>query len=457
MEIKECIPLKNSKVSWRREDGDKITLCIFKNCRYHIYKLNNLGTVVWELVDGKRNVEEIIQKILNERREKFKNLEKKVLSCLFQFKQYGLIKFKEKIYSKLFSVSKLSLSKEVIHLGPIHDIRERFSSPLEVILEVSQRCIRKCLHCYVTSANFQELSLDEFKIIIDKLSTAGVLIIHFTGGEPFLRKDFIEIVKYARSKNLRVHIDTNGILLDENIVRKLKELDIDALNIGFDGSNPDVYGITRSREDFDRVLANIQLVIKYGIPVIIFFCLHKKNYKDLHNLYRLCVRLGVSKISIDPYQPLNKSIAVRDKLYLVLFAKIAIKLYGLFISKLDTFTTNISWDHRCNMGLTTLGIHPDGTISPCIVINKRVGNLLSNDVKDVWNSDLIRKFITPAYYGEPCNYCFFPNLYWVKKRYLGKCPLDCRAEVFTLTEDLYSGNRNCILGKIIGLFRSRRK
>ena len=87
------------------------------------------------------------------------------------------------------------------------------SAPLTATLEVTWRCNLNCLHCLVAAKKVREISTKNVKRIIKQLADANVFTLAITGGEPFLRKDIEEIVRFALGFDIRVHLNTNGLLL----------------------------------------------------------------------------------------------------------------------------------------------------------------------------------------------------------------------------------------------------
>ncbi|MGA7222635.1 MAG: radical SAM protein, partial [Candidatus Acidiferrales bacterium] len=90
--------------------------------------------------------------------------------------------------------------------------------PMEVSIEVTRRCPLGCLHCYNNLpmsdklARQSELTLEEYRRLLDELAAEGCLWILFTGGEIFARADFLEIYAYAKSKGFLITLFTNGTM-----------------------------------------------------------------------------------------------------------------------------------------------------------------------------------------------------------------------------------------------------
>ena len=103
--------------------------------------------------------------------------------------------------------------------------------PLAVLFEVTHRCNLGCEHCYLTEGPVgrprptrEELTLDEVRPVLDQLAEAGTLFLTLTGGEVFMRRDFLEILAHARSCGFSVTIFTTGTLLTPETASALADL-----------------------------------------------------------------------------------------------------------------------------------------------------------------------------------------------------------------------------------------
>ena len=97
--------------------------------------------------------------------------------------------------------------------------------PVHGTIEVTHRCPLACGHCYNNlppddqQARRHELTYNQHCRILDEIAAAGCLWLLYTGGEIFVRQDFLDIYTYAKQKGLLITLFTNGILINENIAR----------------------------------------------------------------------------------------------------------------------------------------------------------------------------------------------------------------------------------------------
>src|SRR5207244_9437757 len=92
-------------------------------------------------------------------------------------------------------------------------VRKRL--PLSVHFDLTYRCNERCVHCYLDHEDHGEMTTAEVKDVLDQLASSGTLFLTFSGGELLLRKDFFELLAYARRLQFDVKIKTNAILIKE--------------------------------------------------------------------------------------------------------------------------------------------------------------------------------------------------------------------------------------------------
>ena len=125
-------------------------------------------------------------------------------------------------------------------------------------------------------------------------------LVEIQGGEPLIRKDFIEIIRKFKKENIAVKILTNGTLINETIARALSELldpITDSIQISLDGSWPEINDKIRGKGSFTRIVEGIKLCTKYNISLSVNTTLMNENAADLVNIYKLAVSLGVPRYS----------------------------------------------------------------------------------------------------------------------------------------------------------------
>src|SRR5580692_8633853 len=83
--------------------------------------------------------------------------------------------------------------------------------PLSVQLDLTYRCNERCVHCYLDHEDHGEMTTSEIKDLLDQLAEAGVFFLTLSGGEILMRKDFFDILEYARALSFYVRLKTNAV------------------------------------------------------------------------------------------------------------------------------------------------------------------------------------------------------------------------------------------------------
>lgn len=154
----------------------------------------------------------------------------------------------------------------------------------------TKTCNLKCKHCYADSDSKKyegELNINEAKAFIDDLKAFNVPVILFSGGEPLLRENFFDILKYTSEKGIRSTISTNGTLLDKDVCQNLRKMDVGYVGVSLDGigsKHDEFRGVNGS---FDGALRGIRNCMETGQKVGLRFTINKHNYNQLEDIFYL--------------------------------------------------------------------------------------------------------------------------------------------------------------------------
>jgi MoaA/NifB/PqqE/SkfB family radical SAM enzyme len=163
----------------------------------------------------------------------------------------------------------------------------------KMYLSVTYRCNNRCYFCCAECPRVtDELNTQEWKTIIDKIRDLGIPSISFTGGEPTLRDDLVDLVAYA-SRNLSVGLITNGKLLMANLCGELEKAGLAYAQItvhSFEKAHDSVSGVVGSWGD---TIKGIQGSLSAGINTLTNTTLMRSNYKDITSFVIYIYNLGV--------------------------------------------------------------------------------------------------------------------------------------------------------------------
>lgn len=170
-----------------------------------------------------------------------------------------------------------------------------------VVWAVTKACNLRCVHCYA-SADAQpavgELSFDEGIALLDDLRAFGVPAVLFSGGEPLVRPDTLELIGYAQSIGLSCTLSTNGVLIDGAMADRLAALGLKYAGISLDGTERRHDKLRGKTGAFAATLTAIDHCRSRGIKVGLRFTVHALNQDDLEAIFGLCLEHDIQRLCI---------------------------------------------------------------------------------------------------------------------------------------------------------------
>ena len=169
-----------------------------------------------------------------------------------------------------------------------------------VRLAVTDRCNLRCVYCMPAKGlnwiNRKDLlSLEETTRLLNILATLGIRKVRFTGGEPFLRKDFMDILRATASLNSfeTITLTTNGTLTHPHI-SEMKALGVSSVNLSADTFNTERFFKMTRRNDLDAVIKTFHSLLDHGIKTKInAVVMENKNEEDIIELSKLAQQYPV--------------------------------------------------------------------------------------------------------------------------------------------------------------------
>lgn len=353
-------------------------------------------------------------------------------------------------------------------------------NPIYVDLLVTSVCNFNCDFCSASAPNKKnrdDLSLKEIEKILLELDSLEVLRIAFEGGEPFLRKDFFDILKIADTCSFDYYINTNGSLIDKTTAKKLKKTRVSKICVSIDGPNAEIHDAIRGYDGaFYRATNAIKFLLEENVKVNAIITLTKKNYKYLYETLNFLSSIGVTKVAIMLLATVgenNKDLGIPfvewEKLLLKLSADKFEKKLPVDLNIVATSEASCQWelflplknnkefyylwsdknkspavknDFSCTAGKRNLAIDGSGNVYGCslMVSNKELiaGNIKNNSIKSIWETSFIfNKFrnLKLKNIKGPCKECL----------YLEKCTGGCRVCAFNFNKNILDSDYRCPL------------
>ncbi len=168
-----------------------------------------------------------------------------------------------------------------------------------VVWNVGQRCNLKCVHCYSHSLNREysgELTTREGEALIEDLARFGSPVILFSGGEPLLRKDLLDLAQLATDRGMRAVISTNGTLITKGMAKGLKRIGLSYVGVSLDGmkeTNDRFRGVEGA---FDAALKGIRNCQEAGIKVGLRFTINCRNAQDIPPIFDLLEKERIPRV-----------------------------------------------------------------------------------------------------------------------------------------------------------------
>jgi len=168
-----------------------------------------------------------------------------------------------------------------------------------VVWNCTSRCNLFCRHCYSSSSAAKaepELTTDEAKLMIDDLAEFGCPVLLFSGGEPLMRGDLFELVRFATERGMRAVLSTNGTLITSESAAELSEAGIAYVGVSLDGLE-EKNDLFRGRDGaFGAALNGIECARRAGIKVGLRFTITSFNADQIPGIFDLMEGYGIPRI-----------------------------------------------------------------------------------------------------------------------------------------------------------------
>ncbi|MFZ2492216.1 MAG: radical SAM protein [Thermoanaerobaculia bacterium] len=170
-----------------------------------------------------------------------------------------------------------------------------------VVWNSTKTCNLECIHCYASAKKLKfpgEMTTEEARAMIDDLADFNVPALLMSGGEPLIRPDILELAEYATKKGIRITFSTNGILIDDEKARRLKEIGVTYCGISIDGGEAK-HDIMRAKKGaFQETLKGIRNCRKHDIRVGVRFTVTADNIGDIDEVFKLVEDEGIGRLCI---------------------------------------------------------------------------------------------------------------------------------------------------------------
>jgi MoaA/NifB/PqqE/SkfB family radical SAM enzyme len=298
------------------------------------------------------------------------------------------------------------------------------AKPLDVICEISYLCNLECPTCFrwTSKPDEHELTADEWKGVLAKLKAwLGTFNLTFTGGEPFLRKDILEIFKFASENGIVTQVVSNGSFIDKTLAKKIVESGLDGLTLSLNSMVPDIHNKTRGTSGaFNEVMTAIDnLQDRKGMRLSLSTTIVKDSIGGLIDVIKFAKAKGIYGVNFQPimpattlpvfnkdgqakksspgtpYRDLLKSrenlltdhvftqlLAMKERGYPILNSKDHLNEIAKYLK--DPNNPEIL-EKVCRVGVKNFNIDPFGNVRLCSIM-EIVGNITKDSPAEIWRS-----------------------------------------------------------------------
>lgn len=326
--------------------------------------------------------------------------------------------------------------------------------PLCLLAELTYRCPLKCPYCSnpLELRRYRaELDTATWLRVLEEAAELGVVQVHFSGGEPLLRRDLPEIVQHARELDLYTHLSTGATSADEVVLDRLRTSGLDALQISLLDSRPDTNDWLAGLPSFEKKRRAVEIARRLEFPVTLNVVLHRHNLDRLGDIIELACQWGVNRLELAHVQYIGWAFRNRAALLptraqvehaAVVVEDALLRLQGRpeIVHVLPDYFQ--AYPKAClhGWGRVFLTVAPDGAIQPCQSAREIAGlefpNVKETSLTEAWyRAPVFERFRGTAWMPEPCRSC-------------DRRELDfggCRCQAFLLTGDAAATDPVCEL------------
>ncbi len=295
------------------------------------------------------------------------------------------------------------------------------SAPYRMDLALTYRCNNDCSHCYnARSRRFPEMSVDQWKKVIDKVWDLRIPHIVFTGGEPTLYNRLTELVAYAEKKGVITGLNTNGRkLADEKLLDSLVEAGLDHVQITLESHDPEIHDrMVAAKEAWAETVTGLKNVLNSRLYVMTNTTLLTHNKESIVETLAFLADLGVPTIGLNALIYAGKGAEVGTGLLEEELPPLLEKARSMTQSNGQRLIwyTPTQYCHfnplqlelgvkGCTAALYNMCVEPNGDVIPCQSYYQSLGNLLEKSWGEIWEHPLALSLRDRTDIPEGCKNC----------------------------------------------------
>jgi pyrroloquinoline quinone biosynthesis protein E len=296
--------------------------------------------------------------------------------------------------------------------------------PLALIAELTYRCPLKCPYCSnpLELARYRsELDTATWQRVLAEAAQVGVVQVHFSGGEPLVRRDLAELVRTARELDLYTHLSTGATVASEAVLQRLKQAGLDALQISVQDARPETNDWLAGAVSFEQKARAVEIARRLGFPVTLNVVLHRHNLDHVEEIIDLACRWRVNRLELAHTQ--YAGWAFRNRAALMPTREQVERTATAVEAARNRLADPLEIVHvlpdyfqdypkAClhGWGRVFLTVAPDGAVLPCQTAREIPGLVFPNvgdaSLEDIWfRAPVFQRFRGTDWMPEPCRSC----------------------------------------------------
>jgi SynChlorMet cassette radical SAM/SPASM protein ScmF len=351
--------------------------------------------------------------------------------------------------------------------------------PLNTIyFYLTKGCNLRCRHCWIQpkfqgeGQSFPSLAPEVFRSIVEEAKPLGLKSVKFTGGEPLIHPQIMELLDHVQKQELGFSMETNGVAMTSEIAEKIKECKGAFVSVSLDGADTETHEWVRGVKGcFEAAQAGIRLLVDAEIPPQVIMTVMRRNVGQMESMVRLAESLGASSLKFNILQPTARgeqmvesggALSIEELLELGAWVEnhlsptVGIKIFfdhpAAFRPLGKIYGANGDGCATCGL-LGILGVLGDGAYALCGIgetVPEMVFGYAGKDrLEDVWKHNTmlneIREGLPKALKGV-CGQCLMRS----------QCLGSCIAQNYYSNKDLWAAHWFCSEAYKKGLFPASR-
>lgn len=325
--------------------------------------------------------------------------------------------------------------------------------PVGMLLELTYRCPLHCIYCsnpLEMAKQEAELDTGQWREVLDQAAALGVLQVHFSGGEPLLRRDLLELVEHASQLGLFSNLITSGIGMRRDMPQALQAAGLGAFQLSLQGASPEMVQEVAGGPFWDKKMQVAELVREAELSLTVNAVLHARNLHQTGQLIDLAAEMGADEIELANTQYYGWALLNRNHLMPTPEQLEAGTLEVNDRRERYRGRLEIIWvvpDYYDDFPKPCMGgwgdslfsVTPDGRTLPClaagVIPDLDLPSVRDKSLREIWyESPAFNAFRGFEWMQEPCRSC--P----MKEQDYG----GCRCQAFLLTGDAAATDPVCI-------------